>query len=341
MNPDSLQLPPQLTTNAAEYDSLYNFLYYFSLFFTVVITAAMLYFVVKYRRRPGVKPEPAGHALLLETAWTVLPLFFIIFLFHWGFKVFVKNAVAYEGSMEVRVRGQKWLWTFEYPNGYSEATELRIPVGKPVKLIMSSEDVIHSFFVPGARLKKDVVPGMYSTLSFVPTQVGDLQVYCAEYCGGAEGDPEAAKSSDPPQLRVAGLNKGHWGMIGVIHVMKQDEFDKWVANPPPPMCTEANGQQHECKPSEWGEKLYTKNGCGACHSVDGKALVGPSWKGLFGRQEVMTTGESVVADENYIKESILKPTSKIVKGYENGNMPPYTLSDRQIDALIAYMKTLK
>ncbi len=336
MNPDSLQLPEQMSSNAAEYDALYNFIYYFSLFFTVAITAFTLYFVVKYRRRPGVKSTPPGHNLIMELTWTILPLFFIVGLFHYGFKLFVKNAVAYEGAMEIRVRGQKWLWTFEYPNGYSETDELRLPVGRPVKLIFSSEDVLHAFFVPGARLKKDVVPGMYSTFSFIPTKTGDLQVFCAEYCGGAEGDIAAPEKGAPKELNVAGLHKGHWGMLGVIHVVPADDFDKWVKNPPPPTC---DGQP--CTPEQWGEKLYTKQACNSCHTIDGRPMTGPTWKGIFGRNELLSDGTQVTIDENYIRESILKPQSKIVKGFENGNMPPYTIPDKQLDALIAYMKTLK
>jgi cytochrome c oxidase subunit 2 len=310
VTPDNFQLPEQLSTGAAEVDDLYMFCYWFSVLFTAAITAVMLYCIVKFRRSKGAKAEPVGHNLVLELVWTVIPIFFVVWLFHWGFKVYVHNAIAQESSMEIRVRGKKWLWEFEYPNGNRENGVIRIPLNRPVKFVLSSEDVLHSFFVPGARMKKDAVPGMYSNISFTPTTLGDMQVFCAEYCGTS-----------------------HSGMLATIKVVTPEEFDEYMKKGP-----EKPGDK---TPAQWGEALYTSNACKTCHSTDGSKMPGPTWKGLYGKTESMADGTSVTVDENYIKESILKPQAKITAGFTTTQMPPFTLNDAQIDAIIAYMKTLK
>jgi cytochrome c oxidase subunit 2 len=306
----NFQLPEQLSTGAAEVDDLYMFVYWFSVIFTAIIVGVMLYCVVKFRRRPGVKAEPVGHNLKLEVAWTVIPLFFVVILFHYGFKVYVHNAVAAEGALEIRVHGKQWLWDFEYPNGNHSTGMVHIPVNKPVKFIMSSDDVIHSFYVPGARLKRDAVPGMYTFIAFTPNTVGDMQVFCAEYCGTS-----------------------HSGMLATIKVDTQEVFDKAMK--------EGVAKPDGMSDAEWGADLYSKNACKTCHTVDGSKLVGPTWKGIWGRSETLTDGSTVTVDENYVKESILKPQAKVVGGFTTAQMPPFTLNDKQIDAIIAYMKTLK
>jgi len=306
-NPESFQLPQQLSANAANVDALYNFIYWFSVAFTALITGFMLYFIVKYRRRPGVKAQPTGHNTVLEVAWTVLPMVFIVVLFHLGFKEYVHNAVAAEGAMEVRVMAAKWKWDFGYPSGRIEPSELTLPVNKPVKFIISAEDVLHSFYVPGARMKKDAVPGMYTSMTFTPTHVGTMQIFCAEYCG-----------------------TGHSAMLGTIKVVSNDEFEKFMKE----------GDNVE-PTAEVGAKLYKKNACNTCHSTDGTKMPGPTWKGLIGRSETLSDGTTVVVDENYVKESIQKPNAKVVSGFQPV-MPTFpNLTDKHIDAIIAYMKTLK
>jgi len=303
------QLPQQLSTGAAEVDDLYMFVYWFSVIFTAIIVGVMLYSIVKFRRRPGVKAAPVGHNLKLEVAWTVIPLFFIVFLFHYGFKVYVHNAVAQEGALEIRVRAQKWRWEFEYPTGMRVNSEVKIPVNKPVKFVISSEDVLHSFFVPGARAKKDAVPGMYSNVWFTPNTKGPMQVFCAEYCGTS-----------------------HSGMLATINVVDDAEFQKFLK--------EGEGPEPGEDPVAWGKRLYTKNACNTCHSLDGSKSPGPTWKGIWGRPESFVDGSTGKVDENYVRESILKPQAKIVSTFVTTQMPPYTISDKQIDAIIAYMKTL-
>ena len=185
MNPEFVgQLPRAMSSGAAAYDGLYHFIYWFSVVFTVAVVVALAYLIVKYRRRKGDIPDRTLVDLTkLEILWTVVPLPIVVCLFHLGFKEYVKNAVAADDAIEIRVRAKQWVWDFEYPNGMREVNSVRFPVNTPVKLVMSSDDVIHSFFVPEFRLKKDVVPGMYTTMSFTPTVLGDAHVFCAEYCG--------------------------------------------------------------------------------------------------------------------------------------------------------------
>jgi cytochrome c oxidase subunit II len=312
---DTMQLPVIMSSGAPSYDFLFYGIYWFSVVFFVAIVGAMFYFVWKYRRRPGVKAAPTVDSTKLELFWTIIPFFMTIVLFHVSFDQYIKNAVASENALEIRVRGKRWSWDFQYPNGESEAQELWLPVGKPVKLVMSSADVLHSFYIPAMRMKRDTVPGMYSQIAFTPTVLGEAQVFCAEYCGAGEKEGSG----------------GHYSMLAKIKVVTQAEWDKHMEFPPPVGKT----------PAEWGKEIATKSGCFTCHSVDGSKGTGPSYKGLFGRQEAMTDGKSFSVDENYLKESILVPKAKIVAGYENGNMPSFYFKEPQLDALIAYIKSVK
>ena len=307
----SFQLPESLSAAATDVDDIFMAMYWFSLVFTVAITGAVLWFIVKYKRKKGDVLGPPVNVTVLEITWTVIPVLFIVVLFHVGFKGYVSQAVPYEGAQEIRVRGTRWKWEFEYPNGMRENGVLNLPVGKPVKLILSSDDVIHSFYLPAFRLKKDAVPGMYSSISFLPNQLGDAQVFCAEYCGTS-----------------------HSGMLAQVHIVTQAVFDDYMKKGPqlPEGMTMA----------QWGEKLFAQNNCNTCHSRDGSRSPGPSFKGLFGRHEMMGTPANmeVTIDDAYVKESIQKPQAKIVMGFTSVQMPQFGLSDLQVDALIAYLKTL-
>lgn len=316
----TIQLPPALSTIAAEIDWVYYVLFWGSVVTFVLITATMFAFIWRYRYRGQPRRlEELGNHTKLELFWTFSPLIFLALLFHWGFQSYVRAAVPPPNTIDIRVRGMQWNWEFEYPNGMVQLNELVVPVHKPVRLVMSSSDVIHSFFIPSFRLKKDVVPGMYTTLWFEATQVGDQQVFCSEYCGA----PEAKDG-----------NLGHSNMLATIHVVQQAQFDEFLAKGP--------AIPADLTPAQWGEQLYAKNQCNTCHAVDGVAVQpAPNFKGLWGRKERFTDGSEVTADENYIRQSILQPQSKIVAGYTNVVMPMYRLPDRQIDALIAYMQTLK
>ena len=313
MNPEfDGQLPAAMSSGAADYDALYHFIYWFSVVFTAAIVGTSIYFIYKFKRKQGDKPDRTLIDLTkLEIFWTVVPLIGIVPLFHIGFKDFVKNAIAADGSIEIRVRAKQWLWDFEYPNGMRENNQILFPVNTPIKLVMSSDDVIHSFYVPEFRLKKDVVPGLYSTLTFTPTVLGEANVFCAEFCGTS-----------------------HSGMLAKIKIVPRAEYDAYIKEGPkkPEGLTEA----------QWGEKLFTQNGCSVCHARDGATNSQcPNLKGVWGKRETMTTNEVITVDENYVQESIRKPQAKIVMGYTSVIMPTFSMTDRQIDGIIAYFKTLK
>ncbi len=318
----SWQLPPSMADTAPPIDSAYNFIFWFSVVFTVLVTAAMLYFVAKYTRKKGVKSEPTGHYNKLEIFWTVTPTIFIVGLFHVGFSSYIKNATAAEGATEIRVRAKKWSWEFEYPTGDRVPSELHLEVNRPYKMIISSEDVLHSFFIPEFRMKRDAVPGQYSFIAFTPTVTGPAHVFCAEYCGTS-----------------------HSGMLASVIVENHEDHKKFLDSlgKKPETCGTPPGP---CTPEKWGEELFVKNACVTCHGPGATGLIagskspGPRIAGMFGQQENLTTGPQVV-DENYIRESILRPNAKIVAGYTNVQMPAFVLKDDQIDAVIAYLKSLK
>jgi len=305
-------LPPGQSTIASEVDALFNFILYASIaLFLLVITLSAL-FVFRYRRRG----EPAttygkDHNVKLEIAWTVVPTILIIIVFIWGFRTYLKMNIVPKDALEIKVTGQKWFWSFDYPDGVSTVNELVVPEDKPVKLLMSSKDVIHSFFVPNFRIKMDVLPNRYSITWFEATAPGEYNLFCTEFCG-----------------------TGHSEMIGKVTVLPEREFSEWL---------EAGASVGEgLSPEEFGAKLYVSKACVTCHSIDGSVNTGPSFKGRFGTMELMTSGGEVLVDENYLRESILNPQAKVVAGYQPV-MPTYQgiLKDKEIDALIAFIKSLE
>lgn len=316
---ENWQLPPAMGDAAPAIDGAYNFIFWFSVVFTVVITGAMLWFIVKYKRRPGVKSEPTGHFNKLEIFWTVTPTIFIFVLFHVGFASYIKNATAAEGATEIRVRAKKWSWEFEYPTGDREPGELTLEVGRHYKMIISSEDVIHSFYIPELRMKRDAVPGQYSFVTFQPTKSGDAYVFCAEYCG-----------------------TNHSGMLAKVKILERPQYKEWEKT-----LGKCRGTKEECEPVAWGGKLFEKQGCPTCHGPGGSGVglgggksTGPKLAGIYNTMQPCTSGE-VMADENYLRESILRPNAKIVTGYTTVQMPPFVMKDDQLDAIIAYLKSLK
>ena len=315
---DNFQLPPSMADTAPPIDKAYDFIFWFSVVFFVAVTASLLYFVVKYKRKPGVKPEPTGHFMKLELFWTITPTIFIFFLFHAGFTGYIRNATAAEGATEIRVRGKKWSWEFEYPTGDRVPGELTLELGRPYKMIISSEDVLHSFFIPEFRMKRDAVPGQYSFIQFTPTKAGDAHVFCAEYCGTS-----------------------HSGMLASVKILPPEEYKKWEQG-----LGTCQGTPEECAPAKWGERLFVKNGCPTCHGAGGTGEIGgskspgPKLAGIFGKPESTTAGP-VPVDENYLRESILRPNAKIVSGYTMVQMPPFVMKDNQLDAVIEYIKSLK
>lgn len=305
----SILLPAQGTAYAAEHDTFFMFIVSLTAFFFLLITAMVVFFVWRYRRR-GDNPAESqvSHNTTLEIVWSAIPLILVMIIFAWGFHGYINAYTAPGDALEIQVTGKKWLWQFEYPDGMRTINEIHVPVGRPVRLIMSSEDVIHSFFVPSFRIKKDVVPGMYTDLWFLPEAEGEHTLFCAEYCG-----------------------RGHSDMLGKIYVDSEEKFREWQ---------ELGDERTRTMPlAELGALLYESRGCSTCHSLDGSRRDGPSFKGVFGHEVRLSDGSTVLADENYIRESILDPQAKIVSGFE-GIMPTFQglLREREIKALIEFIK---
>jgi cytochrome c oxidase subunit 2 len=305
-------LPEPASTLAPDTDNLYLFITLVSIFFFVLIAGLCGLFVWLYRRRrPNELTPHLTHNTALEVAWSVIPLLILVIIFFWGFHGYMRASVAPGDALEIQVTAKKWLWQFEYPNGTRTLNELHVPVNKPVKLVMTSEDVIHSFFVPTFRVKHDVLPNRYTEIWFTPTKVGKHQVFCTEYCG-----------------------KGHSDMLAKISVDDEVTYNKWL---------EEGDESMKTMPlAELGKLVWETAGCATCHSLDGTPGQGPSWKGIFGAQHKMSDGSVVTVDANYIRESILEPQKRLVAGYE-GIMPSFqgVLRERQILGVIEFIKTLK
>jgi cytochrome c oxidase subunit 2 len=344
--PATYQLPEQMSTVAADIDWLYYFIYWLSVVLFVAIVGAMVYWAIKYRERKGHKAEPTGHNLPLEIAWTIAPLFVLVFLFHKGFQGYLDLDIAPANAMEIRVNAKQWSWEFVYPNGGS-SDKLHVPLHKPVKLVMASADVIHSFFAPALRVKRDVVPGMYTTVWFEATHTGKDDIFCTEYCGGRSNGPNGElpyqPSEDKDNPYPPGQATGHWAMHSMIYVETPDDFAKFMKSIGDP-CDPFLSQGKPC-PADvaavQGQKLYASKGCVACHTTTGARLVGPTWKGIWGKAESTDKGE-VKVDENYVRESILDPQAKLVTGFPP-TMPTFRgqISDAEIDEIIAFIKSLK
>ncbi len=307
----SFWMPVEASTSAGEVDGLFTFVLWVCIAFFALIVALMVAFVIRYRRREGREPEPSpDHNTRLEVTWAVIPVILVIIIFAWGFKAFLDINTPPADAYEVQVTAQKWKWLFTYPNGHVDEN-LHVPLDRPVKVVMTSEDVIHSFYVPAFRIKRDVVPGRYSTIWFRATRAGTFQIFCAEYCGD-----------------------GHSDMLASVVVHEPGGFETWLAK--------AEAQTASLSPAQAGEHLYRTRGCAQCHSVDGKAGIGPSFRGLFGHTVALRGGATVTADENYVRESILDPQAKVVAGFDPV-MPTYKgrISDQDITAIVAYLKTLE
>jgi cytochrome c oxidase subunit II len=299
--------PEQASSIARSVDQLYLFLTAITLFFTVLIFSVIFYFMIKYRRRsPDERPKAIEGSFPLEVLWTAIPTLIVALIFVWSSVLYFRNAEPPKGAMEIFVTGKQWMWKVEHPEGQREINELHVPLGRPVKLTMTSEDVIHDFFVPAFRVKKDVLPGRYTTLWFEATKVGTFHLFCAQYCGAF-----------------------HAGMIGSIIVQEPDEYERWLAGGAP-------GESVE----QAGEKVFQASGCPTCHVADGTGL-GPSLLGVYGNPVKLTTGETVTADDAYMRESILLPKAKIVLGY-SPIMPSFQgqMTDEQLNNVIAYLRAL-
>ncbi len=313
-------MPEQRSNLAPVVDDPFYFVMYASAILTVGVVAAMLRFVIVYRRegvdQQSVLVQPSQST---ELAMIILPTIMVLIVFTWGFKAFMTLTQSPANAYEIRVRARKWAWEFEYPSGFISTNELYVPSHRPVRLLMSSDDVLHSFWVPDLRVKHDVIPNRYSTVWFEatyetgapetpgdPESTGYIRIFCTEYCGF-----------------------GHSAMLAKLWVLPQDEFDEFIAS--------GGGATDELPLAELGALLYTQKACIGCHSLDGAPGVGPTFQGVFGRQEVMTDGSTVTVDENYLRESIVVPAATVVEGYQP-IMPPIPLTDREVDGLIEFLK---
>jgi cytochrome c oxidase subunit II len=307
----TLLMPPASSTIAGSVDWLFYLILYISIFFFVLVVGGAIIFVAKYRRKGNsLATSQVDHSLKLELTWTIIPVVIVVILFVLGFTLFMKMNIAPKDALEIKVTAQRWMWTFDYPEGVNSSSELVVPAGKPVKLLMSSTDVIHSFFVPDFRIKMDVLPNRYTLVWFEAPNAGEHNIFCTEYCG-----------------------KGHSEMLGKVRVVGEREYAEWIEK--------GSGPAAGISLEDYGASLYKSRRCITCHSVDGSPNVGPSFLGVFGHQVGLQDGKQVMVDENYIRESVLDPQAKVVSGFQPV-MPTYQgiLKDKDIDAIVAYIKSL-
>ena len=314
----STWIPESASNLAASVDNITLFVTIISVFFFVLISAVLVGFSIKYRRKSE-DQETAyiTHNTIIETIWTIIPSILLMVIFAWGWIAFKELRNPPAEAIEVNVVAKQWLWEFEYFTGKKSLNELFVQQNKPVRLIMRSDDVIHSFFVPQFRVKQDILPGSYQQLWFTPTKVGTFDLLCAEYCGS-----------------------GHSQMLAKVNVLSPEAFARWEKGDE--LEDGAALAAISVSPVERGKELYSQRGCLACHSIDGKEVIGPTFKNLYGKKEKLADGSSVLADENYLRESIYEPQAKMVAGYPP-TMPSFKgiLSEDEVTALIEYIKTLK
>jgi cytochrome c oxidase subunit II len=299
--------PERASTIAGEVDALYFFLVGLSVVMSVLIASLVVGFAVKFHRRHADDVGAQVHGgLVLEIAWTLVPFLITLVIFFWGAKVYFVMASPPEETLNIYVVGKQWMWKVQHTTGQREINQLHVPVGRPVKLIMTSEDVIHNFSIPAMRVKADVIPGRFVQIWFEPTRPGTYQVFCAEYCGTQ-----------------------HSGMIGQVVVMEATAYQTWLS-----------GGAVEGSLASTGEKLFQDLACNSCHRPDSRGR-GPVLRNVFGHPVQLQDGTVVTADENYLRESILTPAAQVTAGYQPV-MPAFQglVSEEQLLALIEYVKSL-
>jgi len=321
-----LFLPEQASDYARRVDHLHFFVITTTMIAATGVFATALFFFVKYRRRSDTDPTPAVHPRLVhEVFFVAVPLSLFLLWFAIGFPQFVELQRPPQGAMDVYVQGKKWMWKFAYPGGPSSLDSLRVPAGRPVRLLITSRDVIHSFYVPALRVKQDALPGRYTQTWFTAERPGRYEIFCAEYCG-----------------------LGHSSMLGELVVMPAAEFDDWVAQQRRGLALAVDaapvpgeGVRPGSSLIEEGRRIAAEQGCLKCHSVDGTRHIGPTWADLYGKTERLQGGRTVVADEGYLTKSIMDPSADVVAGYQNV-MPTFQgkLSPPEIAAILEYMKSL-
>jgi len=293
---------------AGRVDALYFSLIGLGIFFSLLIAGLIVFYAVRFHRRdPDAVGATVHGGMVLEITWTVVPLFITMVIFVWGASVFFAMTRPPDDTLNIYVVGKQWMWKFQHLDGQREINELHVPLGRPVKLIMTSEDVIHDLFVPAFRMKADVIPGRYTNIWFQPTKPGRYRLFCAEYCGTR-----------------------HSGMIGEVVVMGPTDYQTWLSGGAP-----------EGSLASTGAKLFQELACNTCHRPDAQGR-GPVLEGLFGKTVQLQGGGSVTVDEAYIRESILMPAAKVVTGFQP-IMPAFQglVSEEQLLALVEYVKSLQ
>jgi cytochrome c oxidase subunit II len=299
--------PTQASTIAPEVDALYFFILGVTAFFAVLVVILVLYFAVKYRDDTGLKVgAPITGSIPLEIGWSLVPFFVAMGIFVWATTVFFHIVRPPDQTIEIYSTGKRWMWRFQHVDGQREINQLHVPVGRPVKITFTSEDVLHDLFIPAFRVKADAIPGRYSSIWFTATKTGEFHLFCAEYCGTK-----------------------HSGMIGSVIVMEPNDYQAWLS-----------GGGLTGSMSARGEQLFQQLACNTCHLNDGTGR-GPSLAGVFGSTVKLSTGQSIKADETYVRESILTPQLKLVNGYQP-IMPTFQglVNEEGLLSLIEYVKSL-
>ena len=322
-----LFLPPQLSEHARQVDALHFFVISTTMVAAAGVFATALWFFVRYRRRPGDGATPRVEPKAIhEVLFVGVPLAFFLLWFAIGFPQYVRLQQPPRDAQDVYVQGKKWMWKFAYPGGPSAVDVLRVPAGRPVRLLITSRDVIHSFFVPALRIKQDALPGRYTQTWFNAERPGRYEIFCAEYCG-----------------------LSHSGMLAELVVMPQPEFDQWLTQQRRGLAqaqdaAPARGEQVRVASSvvEEGRRIAGEQGCLKCHSVDGTRHIGPTWVDLYLRHERLESGKEIVADEAYLTKSMMDPGADIARGFQNV-MPTYQgkLAPPEAAAIVEFIKSLK
>jgi len=322
-----LFLPEQASTFAYEIDRLHYFVILTTFLMSTAVGLTAIFFFIRYRRRSEAQTTPhIQPGLLMEGAFIFIPLSFFLVWWAIGYRIYVEQTTPPQGAMDVYVQAKKWMWKFAYPDGPNAVNVLRIPSGRPVRLLMTSRDVIHSFYVPEFRIKQDVLPGRYTETWFEAVQPGRYQILCAEYCGA-----------------------GHSVMRGEVIVLKPEEYEDWLSSQHRGLVGRQDGQPTalDFAPPlgnlvDQGRRLAQEQGCVKCHSIDGTRHIGPTWLDLYHRKEKLQDGKSVDVDEAYITESMMDPLAKVVAGFQPV-MPSFEnkLAGPEVAAIVEYIKSLQ
>lgn len=302
--------PEQASTLASDVDSLFLFSLAVSAFFSLLIAVFIFIFFVRYRRKHAGEVGARIHgSMTLEIIWSVIPLVIALVLFGWGAKVYIHANTPPADAIEYWATAKQWMWKFQHPEGQREINSLHVPVGERIRLTMTSEDVIHSFFVPAFRVKQDVLPGRYTSVWFEATKTGTFHLFCAEYCGAE-----------------------HSHMIGSVTVMPRDAYEAWISGLGPP-----------ASPEDLGKALFEQYICDTCHEDGGRSATGrgPMLAGIYGQQAILTDGRTITVDDDYLRSSILRPNEHVVQGYLR-IMPTYQgqIGEEGVLQLISYIKSL-